>query len=392
MGVFNTKINRFQSNRKLLLDKIKNEVKMKKNTVWIHAASLGEYELAIPLIKKIKEKYSNTIILTFFSESGFKLKSRIKEIDHTFYLPIDTKSNAKRFLEIIKPEIAIFIKSEIWPNFLNEIKKRKIKTYLVESRFIKNDRYLTFPLKFLYKNKLKIFHKIFTIDDDSKLELQKSDINNVLVTGSLKIERVKHLLEEEYSNSIIEKFKGEGFCIVCGSTWEADEKIIFKYIKKSKNKKLKWIIAPHDISKGNIKRIEKNIISKYTKFSNITDDNVHGNILILDTIGHLKNIYKYADLCYIGGGMGNTGLHNILEACVYEIAVVIGKNYKKFKESIDLVELMGVISVKNQFEFDDEFDKLITDEKHRFNIINNSKKYFVGKTGASNTIIKNLTL
>jgi len=153
-----------------------------------------------------------------------------------------------------------------------------------------------------------------------------------------------------------------------------------------------WIIAPHDISKNNIKRIKRNINSKYSIYSDILDNNVRGNILILDTIGHLKRIYKYSDLSYVGGGMGNKGLHNILEACIFKIPVVIGKNYHKFKESVDLVNLGGVISVKNQDEFDNELNKLINNEEYRLNKINITKKYFKEKKAATNLIIKNLTL
>ena len=168
--------------------------------------------------------------------------------------------------------------------------------------------------------------------------------------------------------------------------------MIIKFIEKSKNQKIKWIIAPHDISKNNIKRIKRNINSKYTIYSDILDNNIRGNVLILDTIGHLKRIYKYSDISYVGGGMGNKGLHNILEASIFKIPVVIGKNYHKFKESVDLVNLGGVISVKNQDEFNNELNKLINNEEYRLNKINITKKYFKEKKVATNLIIKNLTL
>ena len=391
LGIFSDKIKRFKSNRVSLIDTIENEIKVKGNEVWFHAASLGEYEMAVPLIKKIKEKYSSTIILTFFSESGFQVKKRIKEIDYTFYLPLDTTENAKNFITIIKPKIAIFIKLEIWPNFLKELKTRKIKTYLVESTFRDNDKYLSFPLKYLYISKLKMFSKIFTVDSKSKQVLGKAGVKNIMISGSLKVERALTIAKESYNNQIIEKFKGSDFCIVCGSTWKEDEKMIFDYINNFKTN-IKWIIAPHDVSKNNIKRIKKNIHSNHLIFSDINKNNIHGNILILNTIGHLKNIYKYADLSYVGGGMGNTGLHNILEACVFEIPVVVGKNYKKFNESIELVKLNGLISVKNQNEFDNEINKLITNQKYRTEKINNMRKYFNRQTIATNSIIKNLSL
>jgi len=194
LGLFNTKIKRFRKNRLSLIEKIKNEVSHENNFIWFHVASLGEYEIAVPLIRLIKEKYESKVILTFFSESGFKLKNRIKEIDYTYYLPLDTKSNAKKFLDIINPELVIFVRSEIWPNYLNEIKKRKIKSYLVESRFNEKSRYLKGVQSIFYLKKLKIFDKIFTVDEESKKALNRVKINNAVVSGSLKIERVKDYL------------------------------------------------------------------------------------------------------------------------------------------------------------------------------------------------------
>ena len=389
-SIFNNRINSFRKNRVSLIEKIKKEVRDYRNNIWFHAASLGEYEIAVPLIRKIKKKYQCKIILTFFSESGFKLESRIKEVDQAFYLPIDTKKNAQEFLDIVKPKMTFFIKSELWPNFLIELKKRKIKSYLVESKFKKNNKYLHGILGNFFINKLKIFNKIFTVDKESKEILKKKKIENTVVSGSLKIERAKELVNSKYKNKAIEEFVGNDYCIVCGSTWEIDEKIIFNFIKKYKKKKLKWIIAPHNTSNNNIRRIINNLNENYLLYSENSLRNVQSNILIIDTIGHLKNIYKYSTISYVGGGMGSTGLHNILEACVHSVPVVIGKNYKKFKESIDLVNSKGVISVKNQFEFDYEIEKLISNIEYRTKKVNIIRKYFKFQTCATNTIIQYL--
>ena len=390
LGLFNPKIKRFRTNRLSLIEKIKNEVSDKNNIIWFHVASLGEYEIAVPVIRLIKEKYESKIILTFFSESGFKLKNRIKEINHTYYLPLDTKSNAKKFLDIINPELVIFVRSEIWPNYLNEIKKRNIKSYLVESRFNQNSRYLRGIQSIFYHKKLKIFDKIFTVDEESKKILNREKINNVIVSGSLKIERVKDYLEDNYNNNIIKSFKGDELCIVCGSTWKEDEKIIFKYIKESKKEKIKWIIAPHDISKKNIERLQSILTSNYSIYSDISNNNIHGNILILNTIGDLKNVYRYSDISYIGGGMGSSGLHNILEACIYNKPVIIGKNYSGFIEAEQLVESGGVASVKDYNEFKLEIEKLIYDKKNIIDKANIISNYIKTKTGALSVIQKQL--
>ena len=390
LGLFNTKIKRFRKNRLSLIEKIKNEVSHENNFIWFHVASLGEYEIAVPLIRLIKEKYESKVILTFFSESGFKLKNRIKEIDYTYYLPLDTKSNAKKFLDIINPELVIFVRSEIWPNYLNEIKKRKIKSYLVESRFNEKSRYLKGVQSIFYLKKLKIFDKIFTVDEESKKALNRVKINNAVVSGSLKIERVKDYLKDNYNNNIIKSFKGDDLCVVCGSTWEEDEKIIFKYIEESKKEKIKWIIAPHDISKNNIERLKSNLNLNYSIYSEISNNNVHCNILILNTIGDLKSIYRYSDISYIGGGMGSSGLHNILEACIYNKPVIIGKNYTGFIEAEQLVESGGVASVKDYNEFKLEIEKLIYNKENVMDKAKIISNYINTKTGALSVIQKKI--
>ena len=389
-SLFSKKVNRFRINRIDLIEKIKNEVIHKNDNIWFHAASLGEYEIAVPIIKEIKNKYKCSIILTFFSESGFKLKKRIKEIDNTFYLPLDTKSNTKRFLDIINPKISIFIKSEIWPNYLREIRKRDIKAYLLESRFKKNDWYFKSPFENFMIKSLKTYTKIFTQDLQSENVLKSSGIKEVINSGSLKIERVLNQLNENNKNVVIKKYKGNNICIVCGSTWEKDEKLILKYIRESKNNNIKWIIAPHDVSKNNINRIIRKLESEFLIYSKINKNNAHGNILIIDTIGDLKSIYNYSDLSYVGGGMGLTGLHNILEACVYGTPVIIGKNYSGFIEAEDLVELGGVVSVKNYNEFKKAFENLINNKKNFQNRVKIISNYISSRLGALSIIQKEI--
>ena len=389
-SLFSKKINRFRINRIDLIEKIKNELIDKNENIWFHAASLGEYEIAVPIIKEIKKKYECNIVLTFFSESGFKLKKRIKEIDNTFYLPLDTKKNTKRFIDLINPKISIFIKSEIWPNYLSEIRRKDIKAYLLETRFKKDDWYFKTPFKDFMMKSLKTYTKIFTQDLQSKKVLENIGFEEVINSGSLKIERVVDQLSNNNKNEVINKYKGNNICIVCGSTWEKDEKIITKYIKESKNKNIKWIIAPHNISKTNIYRISKKLDSEFLIYSKINESNIHSNVLILDTIGDLKNIYSYSDLSYVGGGMGYSGLHNILEACVYKTPVIIGKNYSGFIEAEELVELGGVVSVKDYDEFKIEFENLINNKE----VIKNKAKiissYFNSKLGALSIIQKEI--
>ena len=203
----------------------------------MHAASLGEYELAIPLIKEMKKTYENEIILTFFSESGFKLKDRIHEISKTYFLPIDSKENAKKLVKIFNPKIAVFIKSEIWPNYINELEKSKIKFYLV------NYVYDEFNSR-IFKGILKKYSKIFTQDENSEKELKKMKVDHALYIGNLKFNRALIQKKEKYNNKKLIDYLGNDKCIVFGSTWERDEEIIFEYINEKIIKNVKYIIAP----------------------------------------------------------------------------------------------------------------------------------------------------
>ena len=388
LSIFNKKIYQFLKSRDIQSQKNYTDLHKKNNNIWFHAASLGEYELATAIIKKIQKDKSTRIILTFFSESGFKLKNRIKEIDYTYYLPLDTKSKSRNFIEFINPKKVYFIKSEIWPNYIKELGRKKIDTYLIDGKFEKEDWYFKIPFKNFAKKILKTYKKILVQNKESKDVLIKNNIKNVIVSGSLKFERVKMQIEENNRNKKIEDFLNKNNCIVCGSTWVEDEKLIIKYINEEKNNNIKWIIAPHDISSNNIERITNIINKKTVLFTDINLNNVHNKVLIINTIGDLKKVYNYATISYIGGGMGNTGLHNILEACIFNNPTIIGKNYDKFIESKELVELEGVISVNNYEDFKKSLNKLINDKVHVKKIKKIISEYMNRNLGALSIINK----
>ena len=388
LSIFNKKINRFIKSRKIQSQKNYVDLHKKNKNIWFHAASLGEYELATAIIKTIQKDKSTRIILTFFSESGFKLKNRIKEIDYTYYLPLDTENKSRNFIEFINPKKVYFIKSEIWPNYIKELGRKKIDTYLIDGKFEKEDWYFKMPFKNFAKKILKTYKKILVQNKESKELLIKNNIKNVTVSGSLKFERVKMQIEENNRNKKIEDFLNKNNCIVCGSTWVEDEKLIIKYINEEKNDNIKWIIAPHDISSNNIERITNGLNKKPILFTDLKIDNAHNNVLIINTIGDLKKIYSYATISYIGGGMGNTGLHNILETCIFNNPTIIGKNYDKFIESKELVELEGVISVNNYEDFKKSLNKLINDKVHVKKIKKIISEYMNKNLGALSIINK----
>ena len=386
IGLFNKKIKRFLKNRENVFKEISHQINSNEQHIWIHAASLGEYELAVPLIIALKKKYNFKIVLTFFSESGFKLKNRIDEINYTFYLPIDTKFNSRNFIKSINPCFSIFIKSEIWPNYISELDRHGSKKYLVEGYFESEDWYFS-KYNYWIKNKLKIFDKIFVQDKNSFDVLKKNNLTNAYITGSMKFDRVEYQLKLNNKIDRLDRILENRRVIVFGSTWKEDEEYIVNYIEKKIDENIFWIIAPHDVSNKNIERIKQSFTQPISIFSKRI---IKSNILIVDTIGDLKKLYSYSEAAYIGGGMGNTGLHNILEACVFKVPILIGKNYRKFKESIDLVNLGGVISVKNQNEFNNQFEKLINDKNYRSQISNKTSNYFKGKTGATKKITEKI--
>lgn len=390
VGLFNPKVKRFIINRKKIFHEVDYKFQSSKNNIWFHAASLGEYELAVPLILEIKKKKNCKIILTFFSESGFKLKNRIKEVDQYLYLPIDTKSNAIKFIEKINPSISIFIKSEIWPNFITQLKKKKVPTYLINGRFTDNDWYFS-KFNYFFEKHLKSFEKIFVQDYNSKKVLEKNGINNVINSGSTKVDRSIIQLSLENTISKIEKIIKNKIVFVCGSTWAEDEAFIFKFLNETKKDDLICLLAPHDISKSNIERIEKNISVLFDKYSSDTILS-EIKILIIDTIGDLKKLYSYADFSYVGGGMGNKGLHNILEACIFMNPVIIGKNYTEFIEAVDLVNLNGVNSISDYVEFKETIESLIESQDLRKEKKQIIEKYINTNKGATNKILKNLKI
>ena len=382
LSIFSKRISRFLKVRENLFQEIDKDLDRKKKYIWMHAASLGEYELAIPLIKEIKKTFDNEIILTFFSESGFKLKDRIDEISKTYFLPIDSSGNAKKLVKIFKPRFAVFIKSEIWPNYINELKKENVKFYLVNYVYNKyNSR--------IFRGILKKYTKIFTQDENSEQELKKIGVDRALYTGNLKFNRAKIQKKEKYNNKALINYLGEDKCIVFGSTWERDEEIIFEYISEKINKNVKYIIAPHDVSEKNISRIKSKLNNKVNLLSDYIY-NAQSNILIVNSIGVLKYLYKFSNISYVGGGFKKKGLHNILEPCVYGNPVIFGKYFKFSNEAKALIKLKGGFSVQNSKQLKNTINGLLfnANKLKEIKIINS--KFIDDNLVSINSIIKSI--
>lgn len=390
-AVFNGKIKLFVQGRKQTFQKIlplKNQ-----KVIWFHAASLGEFEQAIPIIETLKKEHKNyKILVTFFSPSGYQIRKNYP-LDVICYLPLDTKKNAQKFIEIINPKIAIFIKYEFWPNLLNELKKKEIKTILVSGILREKQLFFKSYGGFM-RNALKAFNHFFVQDQNSKELLNSINFKNVTVAGDTRFDRVSKILEQENALDFINEFKDNKYTIVAGSTWQEDEALLVNYINNSALKDEKIIIAPHNIKAAAILELQKSINRKVIKYSDVIGNNANHSlkeyqVFIIDTIGILTKVYAAADLAYVGGGL-NTGLHNILEPATFGIPVVIGNKYDKFKEAVDLVKIGGCITIKNQKEFTENLVHLKNDENFRKLTGTINKKYIEDNLGATSIIINYL--
>tara|TARA_Y100001978_G_C23684865_1_gene431266 strand:- start:123 stop:1301 length:1179 start_codon:yes stop_codon:yes gene_type:complete len=370
-AMFNSKSNEWLRGRKILWTDLGLKTKNKKNIVWFHCASHGEYEQAKELIKAYKLKYKNhKILLTFFSASGYQNFKDLNLVDFVFYIPLDTKQNAKKFIEIVNPIKVIFVKYEFWFNFISEISKNNIPLYYV-SVIIRYDMFL---LKLAwFRNKLKKITHIFLQDQNSADILLKHGFNNFSVSGDTRFDTVLNNSKKTKENNLIEKFCGESFVIIGGSTWDVEEKILIKYIKKFPEKK--YIIAPHELN-----RLDK--LQKYTNgimFSTASLKNIHkSNVLIIDSIGLLPTLYRYANIAFIGGGFAK-GIHNVLEAIVFKVPAIIGPNHHKSNEANELIELEYIEVINNYYEFITALKKL--------NFTKISEEYIKKNSGAVKKIV-----
>ena len=354
--VFSSKTNLFFEGRKNSFKILREEVNPTDKNIWFHVASLGEFEIAKPIIESLKSKIDDLkIIITFFSPSGLENSKDYKFADSIVYLPIDLSVNAKKFIKIVNPKVAVFIKNDIWSNYIYYLKQNNSIIYSVSSRFAESQFYFKF-YGIWFLEKLRNINYFYVQDFDSKKILENYSLKNISISGDSRFSSVMKTLDENKNIKNIEKFIDNKKCLIAGSVWEKDIDLINKVIIE---KNIKSIIAPHDISSSFIKKLESLYGNNVVKFSCLNSkDDFNKRILIIDSIGSLKYIYKYGYVSYIGGGMSNNGLHNILEPAVFSCPVIIGKNYKGFSEAEDLIELGGVYSVNNSNEFSKVFSEL----------------------------------
>jgi len=390
LALFSPKIKLFVEGRKTVFQSLESKISSSDKTIWFHAASLGEYEQGLPVMEKIKKEFPNhKIVVTFFSPSGFEVRKNNSIADACVYLPLDTKSNAQKFLKLVHPDLVFFIKYEYWPNYLNELKKLNIKTYLISGIFRENQAFFQWYGGF-YRNALKAFDYFFVQNKSSKVLLQKLGFNNVKISGDTRFDSVVSILERDNSLDFIKLFKNNTITIVIGSSWPKDESLLVNYINQT-NEKVKFIIAPHNIKVEQIQELKNSITKKTVLFSEKENTDLSNyDVLIVDTIGILTKIYSYAEIAYVGGGFGNPGIHNILEPATFGIPIIVGPNFTNFAEAVALVHQEGCVCVANQNELNDAFSNLISNEDIRHEKGHICSTFVQMNKGATNVIMKHI--
>ena len=380
-SLFNSKAKLWVEGRKGMIEQIEATTSgFQGETLWVHVASLGEFEMARPIMEQLKNSEPRLrIILTFFSPSGYEVRKNYRSADHVFYLPLDTPSNAKRFVKTIKPTKVIFVKYDLWFHYLKQAKLFGAKLMLISAQFRPEQPYFKFYGS-VGKQALGFFDQIFVVDQNSVALLSAIGITHVQVCGDTRYDRVMEMARSEEKLETIEKFKGESNLVVCGSTWTEDIELISKCVTRFSN--TKWIIAPHEVGEDNISRLEKQL-SQTTRYSKFNEDD--SLVLIIDSIGLLNKIYRYADVAYVGGGF-RTGLHNIFEATAYGVPTVFGPDTSRFPDAEELAMKGLAFKVKNEKQFEAMVNQLLAEDQ--IDLKAKIQSFMQSRTGATQTILQ----
>lgn len=375
--------------RKDLFRRMTEAIDPDARIVWIHVASLGEFEQGRPIIERIRKSHPEyKILLTFFSPSGYEIRKDYKGVDYVFYLPIDTPRNARRFLDAAHPEIAIFVKYEFWLNLLRELRRRKIRTYIVSAIFRRNSVFFR-PYGGMWRQALESFDTLFVQNEESKRLLAELGFDNVVVAGDTRFDRVAEIARAAKHIDVVERFKGDSRLFVAGSTWGPDEELLIRLMNE--NPEVKFVIAPHEMDEGRIVRLIAETRGGALRYTGCTSRTSYGRrqLLILDTVGLLASVYGYADWSYIGGGFG-VGIHNTLEAATFGLPVAFGPNYRKFKEARDLVTLGAARSITDYESLRAWYIPLRDNEEFLQKTCRIAKDYTMRHQGATGIIVKTI--
>lgn len=386
---FNRKARLWCEGRKGLTERLQRAIGDAEHIVWVHSSSLGEFEQGRPIVDYIRAHYPDyKILLTFFSPSGYEMRKNYPNADYVFYIPVDTRRRVRQFLDVVKPEVAIFVKNEFWLNMLAELRRRNIRTYLASAIFRRNSIFFN-PVGDIWRKALYSFDTLFVQDEGSKALLAEIGVENVVVAGDTRFDRVSAIAEQAEKVEIVEQFKGDKRLFVAGSTWGPDEDILLPLINE--NPDIKFVIAPHEMDESRIERLLREVKGGAVRYTQLSGDFTDKQVLVLDTIGLLSRVYGSAEWAYVGGGFG-VGIHSTLEAAVYGMPVAFGANYRKFREACDLIELGAGRSVRSAEELKVWFDELKSDGDYLARLSALAKVYVGQHRGATEKIVKEIAL
>jgi 3-deoxy-D-manno-octulosonic-acid transferase len=350
LSLFNEKVRKMWRGERQAIRTIKEKIDPNAQYVWFHAASLGEFEQGRPLMEQLRREHPEyKILLTFFSPSGYEVRKNYEGADIICYLPLDTILNARRFLRTIRPVMAFFIKYEFWYNYLHILRHRGVPVYSVSSIFRPGQVFFRWYGK-QYSRVLKCFTHFFVQNEVSRELLSTIGIDNVTVVGDTRFDRVLQIKEAAKQLPVVEQFKGNSKCFIAGSSWQPDEEIFIPWLNEHKDWKV--VIAPHVIGEDHLQQIERMLEGrKVVRYTEATEENVKGaEVLIVNCFGLLSSIYHYADVTYVGGGFG-VGIHNTLEAAVWDVPVFFGPNNQRFQEAQGLKNCGGGLEIANADDF-----------------------------------------
>ena len=387
---FNVKARQWIRGRKGLMKKIKSTIDPALPLIWFHCSSLGEFEQGRPLIESIRKRDpGRNILLTFYSPSGYEIRKDYPGADFVFYLPLDTRKNARRFLRLLNIEKAYFIKYEFWYHLLTRLKAQNVPAYLVSGIFRKEQVFFR-PWGKWFRKILVCFDHLFVQQQSSLDLLKRIGIQNISLAGDTRFDRVQTIVHGIKKDPRFASFAGSTPTIIAGSTWPQDEELLVRFINQT-DRPIKWIIAPHEIHESGINRLTGQLNKKCQRYTSLTDsDLLQTIVIIIDTIGILSSLYQYGKVAYIGGGFGK-GIHNTLEAATFGLPVIFGPRYQKFQEAVELVATQAAYPVLDYASFDAILSNLL-DDRHFLNTSGESaRKLVLDNLGATEQIL-DLTL
>jgi len=384
---FNRKARLWVNGRKGLFEHIRSKLEPGISVIWFHCSSLGEFEQGRPVIEKIRDIFpGRKILLTFYSPSGYEIRKNYSGADYIFYLPLDTRRNAAKFMNIVKPEAVFFIKYDYWFHFLSWLKKMNIKIYLISGIFRPGQVFFKWYGKW-FREILRTFHHLFVQDNESAELLKSIGFENVTVCGDTRFDRVYEIGQKAAEFPLIRSFIDGKTVLIAGSTWPPDEDILIRFINENKLP-VKFIIAPHEIHERGIIRLQESIQRKTLRYTSINESEIKdAEVLIIDTIGILSSVYQYGSVAYIGGGFGK-GIHNILEAAAFGLPIIFGPNFKKFHEANELIKLNGAFPIENFNDFIRIINTFINNHQTFTSAGDNARKYVQNNLGATSIITK----